>query len=398
MSAELIAHSKNLVRLCLIAQEIIEQHARRHNLDMTAMRFELLSLQHEAEFVEIIQVRHPSNNPQISANIVMEVTNLQAAMIEAETKLQVVETSMRPHSAEGSAGSDPVSTNSDLSTAFNSTLEPSQLKPFRKKISYSSKVLVLKSTTSLEPQPRYTSLDDAATAQILLQFPRHPFALRQENFSVSRIPRDLLSSCSVSMMAAGTRWLEQTVGIDRSPATLLRAQITLLETLWSETAVVLRDSELGWTAEQSNAKARFEVLRDQLDQDLRDEMVRQISKHRIVFVSSQNSGKSTFINALMGEDILPTGREYMFDFAILVDIRIDYLVTTLCCQIVHDPERQAPELCINEEYWNSRLSILRDMLGEKEKRSKKMLVLHPEIRDFSDKVLAAPIEPSCWVF
>jgi hypothetical protein len=385
MSVELTAHSKNLARLCLIAQEIIEQHARRHDLDMTAMRFELLSLQHEAAFVETIQLLHPSNNSQITRHIVVEVINLQDAVIEAETKLQVVETSIRPRSADGSARSGSVITNSDLSTAFNSTPEPSQIRFFRRRISDLNKVLVRKSNTLLERRPLYapTSSEDAVIAEGLLQFSQHPFALRQENFSVSRFPKGLLSHYSGPMMAAATSWLEQTVGIDRSPATLLRAQSTLLETLWSETTAIMRDSELGWIAEQSDDKTRFEVLQDQLDQGLRDAIVRQTSPHRMVFVSSENSGKSTFINAVIGENILPTGCEYIFDFIILVDIRIAGLVTALCCRIVHAPEFQVPELRIDEEYWNSRLSILRDMRGEQQ---------NPQLRDVSEEIKASLLE------
>jgi ribosome biogenesis GTPase A len=104
-------------------------------------------------------------------------------------------------------------------------------------------------------------------------------------------------------------WLGQQLSNDQSLSGLLRAKSELFEQMWIKTTQILQESTFGWLPKQAADTGRFEVLQDQLEQGLRDALFRQMAPHRMVFISTESSGKSTFINALIGKELLPTGRK-----------------------------------------------------------------------------------------
>ncbi|CAG7851171.1 SubName: Full=Uncharacterized protein {ECO:0000313/EMBL:CCA71853.1} [Serendipita indica DSM 11827] len=118
----------------------------------------------------------------------------------------------------------------------------------------------------------------------------------------------------------------------------------IIRQLWNRTLLSLQ----GTVPDPPPLDMDLEAFRDsynEFDQMLRDSIVRQtVDHHCAVFVGLQNSGKSTLINALIDQDLLPTG---------------DGVVTTLPSRIVHDAEAYQPIMHLPHQFLDRTLTKLR---------------------------------------
>lgn len=292
-------------QLCRLALRLAEDHAWKHNIDTSIMRFELLSLQHEVEFVESIQALNAGTMATDSLaeqplRTALEITRKELHSLSEFPSMALVSGDIR------------TTDNTQKTTVVDMAVASSRLRAARLKISDAHKDWLSMADPWSLP---FTGLP---VPKDLTQFPeasrffRAPFAMQQDQCHLDQFPRGLPEHFADVMSTLGQRWIETTIDSERSGfSPLSKAQLALFQHMWVYTTRIIRDSALGWELPaQSRDFERFEVLHDQLDQHLRDALLRQTnSSYSMVFISTESSGKSTFLNALIGKPVLPTGRK-----------------------------------------------------------------------------------------
>ncbi|CCA75276.1 hypothetical protein PIIN_09260 [Serendipita indica DSM 11827] len=155
-----------------------------------------------------------------------------------------------------------------------------------------------------------------------------------------------------SMVQLGHDWAEEFLNqLDVQQiqdAAVVNATAALFRQLWNRTSDALWACDLHWPTQGAPAASLYAKLVDQLDQNLRDSLLRQETEiHSAVFVGLHGSGKSSLINAIIGCDVLPTGVG----------------VTTLMpCRIVHDRATPNPELHLDAPPFNQIIHEIREHL------------------------------------
>jgi hypothetical protein len=175
----------------------------------------------------------------------------------------------------------------------------------------------LRSVWQFHAHERYrfsSKLDSKST--LLSSFHQLPFGIgaTDDVFMSSGTKRreDLpdLESYQSEMQQVGEEWLKiQTKGSSDAEA-LVRAQNALMELTWSGQAHTLdKVDPQGFYQEEIEFPTFTEGCRHLTD-GMRDSLLRyQSSTHTVLFVGTEDSGKSTFVNAFMGIDLLPAGGE-----------------------------------------------------------------------------------------
>jgi hypothetical protein len=154
--------------------------------------------------------------------------------------------------------------------------------------------IVLKAFKSMQfqidPQQLYPSYDGKLTTDSLAQ------ALSESDLSYAGVIKE-----------AAQEWINAATMKSTGIEELEAVEEDLVTRLWNAMET-LRTAPLGWSNEQSEDKRRFEVTVENLDQGLRDTLYRHRSpKLSLVLIGTEGSGKSSFINALIGARILPSG-------------------------------------------------------------------------------------------
>jgi hypothetical protein len=155
-------------------------------------------------------------------------------------------------------------------------------------------------------------LNDALFSKILREFSKKPFALQPHSgFTFPIDPAKGVTKQYQQPMEQIARWWFNKVSPIKSPISVsVQAETALIGQLWVESVEFLRNLDLSWTEGQQNTRQKFDELLDDIDQGVRDALYRQGTDANIaVFIGAQNSGKSTFLNTLIGSEILPVGGE-----------------------------------------------------------------------------------------
>lgn len=145
-------------------------------------------------------------------------------------------------------------------------------------------------------------------------FALSPFHIQPQqisaNISTSALAQALSESDNSYMgttIQAARKWVQPFLMSSGSLLGLRELEEDLVTRIWSSMET-LRTVNLGWTTEQAADKKEFFLAVDQLDQGLRDALYRHhSSKLSLVLLGSEGCGKSTFLNAFIGQNILPTG-------------------------------------------------------------------------------------------
>lgn len=114
---------------------------------------------------------------------------------------------------------------------------------------------------------------------------------------------------------AGKAFVQQRANKQPGTRSLAKIEVNLFERLWSQTIYSFDTSELGWQVEQMENKNKLDTLRDHVDEGLRDALLRfKLARFSMVFVGAESAGKSAFLNAFIGRDLLPTHSECIQEF------------------------------------------------------------------------------------
>ncbi|KAG8830941.1 hypothetical protein FRC18_007370 [Serendipita sp. 400] len=316
---------------------------------IASIRFEVLSLQQDVAFVQALKdipsqsVLNALNSLSTNLTKLFETSNATIAQptFTQQTLPTALELLRRCRRDVGSVGKEWI-TSSEPSTQVN---------------------VILKVTENTDPH----------TENILEAFMRMPFGLCPADVASVQWSRDLWPRWAGVMERTGEQWAEKMLEIGGS-SQLQSSQYRLLGKLWGNLTHATLPLTYGW-APGDTQLGRFEAFLDQLDQGLRDSLFRQMSAHSMVFVSSENSGKSTLINAILGKKLLPTGSG---------------LVTAIPCRIIHSIGLEKPKLTIDGDYWSNRLTDLRASLVLPRDEIEKQLKLHyvrNEVRDFLSSIV-----------
>ena len=164
--------------------------------------------------------------------------------------------------------------------------------------------------TLKEPDARDPA--NAALDLVESEFIRHPFAISRSAHSRSRTPflilnRDHKTATETEVLAKrlGKDWTGDYLDSrNTSPRALLEAQVALFELVWSGTVQHLKGAE-------DPEYEEYQQTLDQLDKSLQEVIARsQQPRFTLSFYGMVKAGKSLFLNAMIGKEVLPSGGTY----------------------------------------------------------------------------------------
>lgn len=153
------------------------------------------------------------------------------------------------------------------------------------------------------------------SAVVLQAFQTNPFHINPQDIPVNAITMDSLAqalsgfegSYTDSITAAAGKWIENAMRDVSSFGATKAVEEDLVTRIWDAMGT-LRTIQLGWQEEQASDEEKFRASVDHLDQGLCDALYRHKSSNTsLVLIGGEGSGKSTFINNLIGQRVLPTG-------------------------------------------------------------------------------------------
>ncbi|KAG8833778.1 hypothetical protein FRC17_010089 [Serendipita sp. 399] len=285
--------------------EALSLHYPRVSSELTELRYEVLSLQQEVDFATLLL--ESWSKPQEYPALVPASSDLREAISGVS---QFSSKTLATFTVQGLL--DSILDNSHNERTMQSAI--ATLRKARRRISVASKLYAahLPPTIRQLSQDDLHSIDTVGTLESLLQeFIAQPFAIgARANPDELKLPQEgVAKGFHDGMESIGKCWIDATIQGDDTYRTLVGAEMTLIKQLWTRTIEMLQSSPLGWLDDRSAQAKQFMTIRDQIEQKLRDYLYReQTSRHSIVFVGAQSSGKSTLLNAIIGYDILPVGR------------------------------------------------------------------------------------------
>ncbi|KAG8831059.1 hypothetical protein FRC17_003759 [Serendipita sp. 399] len=178
-------------------------------------------------------------------------------------------------------------------------------------------------------------------------FRENPFAVHSNPSTISLLrPPDGVKEIVVKAAAVlGQSWVDMMTVETLFPSILHN----LFRQLHITTSRLLFAQDMGWTSEETDEQGCFESFLHRLSSDLQLMLAEDPPTFTVVFVGNQNAGKSTLINALVGDvDLLPAGAAG---------------VTALPCRIVHVKGLDTPTLQIKVDLLNEKLLELRQKVA-----------------------------------
>ena len=226
------------------------------------------------------------------------------------------------------------------------------------------------SITLKEPDARDPA--NAALNLVHSEFISHPFAISRLAQSRSHAPFLILNYDHKT--ATKTEELAKRLGKDwiidclhsrnASSTPLLEAQIALFELVWSGTVKHLKSNPTH-NVEDPEYKELQQSL-DQLDKSLQDVIARsQQPRFALSFYGMVKAGKSLFLNAMIGKDVLPSGGKYACVLATAAIKnayygQLELPSTAWPCRLMHEKGQVQPRLQVQTQAFNRAIQNLRE--------------------------------------
>jgi hypothetical protein len=206
--------------------------------------------------------------------------------------------------------------------------------------------------------------------RLLSTFNACPFAVGfSDDEFVKEYPQDRRDALSLAdyqflIREAGVKWVADRLQSTNGAVTPWTAHQDLIKLMWGGATEALLQVDTKAFHQATVDFSDMEQTSTHLSNSLRDSILRNASSiSNMVFVGAEDSGKSTFLNAFIGMELLPTGGR---PFTVFVDTHSFFALegptTSYPVRIRHLPGQVAPVMDIETDTLKSSLAAVRAQL------------------------------------